>query len=148
MPALFFRLPLFVLAVAVSLAAAWHGSARAELAAPDGKNVRAVVEAQLKAFAADNARQAFALATPALQAQFRTPENFMAMVRTSYPVVYDPASVAFLQPEAQDADVIQRVQMTDRQGKAWLALYSLQRQKNGRWRISGCVVVESRQRFV
>lgn len=143
MPALSSRRTFFLLALAV----AWHGGAGAQVSAPDEKNVRAVVQAQLKAFAADNARQAFALATPALQAQFRTAENFMAMVRTSYPVVYDPASVAFLKPEALNADVIQRVQMTDRQGKAWLALYSLQRQKNGSWRISACVVAESRQRF-
>ncbi len=70
------------------------------------------------------------------------------MVRSSYPVVYAPASVAFLKPEAQDADVIQRVQMTDHRGKSWLAIYSLQRQKDKTWRISGCVVVESRGRFV
>lgn len=147
MRALFSRLSFLLAAATVALAAAWHGGAGAELAASDQKNVRAVIEAQLKAFAADNARQAFALATPALQAQFGTAENFMAMVRASYPVVYAPASVAFLKPEAQDANVIQRVRMTDRQGKVWLALYSLQRQKNGSWRISGCAVAESRQRF-
>ena len=127
---------------------AWPNHASAALSAADEKNVRAVIQAQLKAFAEDNAREAFALATPALQTQFGSPETFMAMVRSSYPVVYAPGNVAFLKPEGQQTEAIQRVQMTDQQGKAWLAVYSLQQQKNKDWRISGCVVVESRGRFV
>ncbi|MDP1742627.1 DUF4864 domain-containing protein [Polaromonas sp.] len=132
----------------VFLLSAWPGHAAGALSALEEKNVRAVIQAQLKAFAADNAREAFALATPALQTQFGTAETFMAMVRTSYPVVYAPGHVAFLKPEAQQGEVIQRVQMTDQEGKAWLAVYSLQQQKGKGWRISGCVVVESRGRFV
>ena len=132
----------------VCLLAAWPGHAAAALSALEEKNVRAVIQAQLKAFADNNARDAFALATPALQTKFGTPETFMVMVRTSYPVVYAPGNVAFLKPEAQQGEVIQRVQMTDQQGKAWLAVYSLQQQKDKGWRISGCVVVESRGRFV
>lgn len=146
MQPLFYRIRA-LLALALLLSA-WPGHAASALSAADEKSVRAVIQAQLKAFAADNAREAFALATPALQTQFGTPETFMAMVRTSYPVVYAPGNVAFLKPEAQQNDVIQRVQMTDRQGKAWLAVYSLQQQKDRGWRISGCVVVESRGRFV
>ena len=130
------------------LLSAWPGHASASLSAADEKKVRAVIQAQLKAFADDNAREAYALATPALQTQFGTPTAFMAMVRSSYPVVYAPGNVAFLKPERQQAEVIQRVQMTDQQGKAWLAVYSLQQQKDKGWRISGWVVVESRGRFV
>jgi Domain of unknown function (DUF4864) len=128
--------------------ASWPAQANTPLSAADEKNVRAVVQAQLKAFADDNAARAFGFAAPALQTQFGSAENFMAMVRSSYPVVYAPANVAFLKPETQDGDVIQRVQMNDQQGKAWLAVYSLQKQKDGAWRISGCVIVESRGRFV
>ena len=132
----------------VLMLSAWPGHAATSLSLADEKNVRTVIQAQLKAFAADNAREAFALATPALQTKFGTPETFMTMVRTSYPVVYAPGNVAFLKAEAQQADVIQRVQMTDQQGKAWLAVYSLQQQKDKGWRISGCVVIESRGRFI
>lgn len=130
------------------LFAAMHGNAHAAVSAGDEKNVRAVVQTQLDAFAADNARQAFALAAPELQARFGTPANFLAMVRTAYPVVYAPASVAFLKPEALEGKVIQRVLMTDQGGKPWQAIYSLQRQKDRSWRISGCVVVESAGRFI
>ena len=146
MPTLFSRIP--ALLAFVLLLSAWPCQAAPALSMSDEKKVLAVVQAQLKAFAADNAKQAFALATPALQTQFGTPDNFMAMVRTTYPVVYDPANVAFLKPEAQDSGVILRVQMNDQQGRPWLAVYSLQLQKDKSWRISGCVIVESRGRFV
>ncbi len=146
MHSLFSRIP--ALLALLWLLSAWPGQAAAALSAREETNVRAVIQAQLKAFAADNARAAFALATPALQTRFGTPETFMAMVRSSYPVVYAPGHVAFLKPEVQQGEVIQRVQMTDQQGKAWLAVYSLQQQKGKDWRISGCVVVESRGRLV
>jgi Domain of unknown function (DUF4864) len=72
----------------------------------------------------------------------------MSMVRSDYPVVYRPASVAFLKAEGKDGDVIQRVQMVDASGDAWLAVYSLQKQKDKSWRITGCAVVENKGRMV
>lgn len=77
---------------------------------------------------------------------FGSAERFMAMVRSSYPVVYRPASVAFLVPEATPDEVLQGVHFTDGRGSLWLALYHLERQPDDTWLISGCEVVESRAR--
>lgn len=116
------------------------------LSAADAKKVRAVVQAQLDAFAADDAKRAFSFAAPNIREMFGSPENFIAMVRTGYPVVYRPASVAFMVPEVEQGDVTQAVRMTDAQGGAWLAVYRLQRQRDKSWRISGCQVVASEGR--
>lgn len=110
----------------------------------DAKGARAVIQAQLKAFAADDAKSAFSFATPQLREAFGSPENFIAMVRRSYPVVYRPASVAFLKPEQDGDAVTQAVHMTDANGTLWLALYRVERQPDLRWRISACQVVEAR----
>lgn len=115
--------------------------------AADEKSVRAVVEGQLGAFARDDANKAFSYAAPNVRDAVGTAANFMAMVRNSYPVVYRPASVGFLKPEGKNGQVIQRVQMTDASGNSWLAIYSLERQKNRLWRITGCVVVENKGRM-
>ena len=115
--------------------------------AADAKAVRAVIQSQLDAFAADDAPRAFALAAPAIRLLFGNPDNFIAMVRTGYPVVYRPATVNFLQPEAVDGDVLQRVQMTDAAGRSWMAIYRVQRQVDRSWRIGGCEVVEAQGRF-
>jgi len=110
----------------------------------DTQGARAAIQAQLKAFAADDAQRAFSFATPQLRQMFGTPENFIAMVRRGYPVVYRPASVAFLKPERDGEALVQAVHMTDADGVLWLALYHLERQPDKSWRISGCQVVEAK----
>jgi hypothetical protein len=118
--------------------------ALASVAPEDAQSVKAVVRAQLDAFAADDARLAFSFAAPNIQSLFETPENFMVMVRKGYPVVYRPASVTFMAPRNNEADVVQPVQMRDSKGVSWLVLYSLRRQPDASWRISSCVVLESK----
>jgi hypothetical protein len=106
----------------------------------DAHSIRSVIEAQIAAFLADDAPRAFSYAAPEIRAQMGSPERFVAMVRTSYPVVYRPASVSFLPTAMVDGMVFQPVQMIDVNGSVWLALYALQRQPDKNWRISGCVV--------
>jgi hypothetical protein len=124
------------------------GAAQADPLAPaDEKGVRAVVEGQLAAFAKDDAVKAFSFAAPNVRKTLGTAQAFMAMVRRDYPVVYRPASVAFLKPDGKDDQAVQRVQMADSSGGSWLAVYSLERQSNKAWRITGCVVVENKGRM-
>lgn len=137
-----------VLAIAPALAPALASAQPARpqpLAADDARAVRAVVEAQLKAFADDRAAQAFAHAAPAIQAQFGDAAQFMAMVRRSYPMLFKPASVAFMQPEAADGIVLQGVRFRDREGRLWQAAYQLERQPDKRWRINGCAVAPAEE---
>ena len=112
----------------------------------DARNVRVVVQAQLDAFAADDAERAFALAAPSIRELFGTAARFIAMVRSGYPVVYRPASVEFMVPEQQDDELIQSVRMTDGRGTLWLAVYQMQRQPDKSWRIAGCTAAEIKGR--
>ena len=119
----------------------------APFTAADEKTVRTVVEAQLAAFAKDDAVKAFSYAAPNVREAVGTADAFLTMVRRDYPVVYRPASVAFLKAEGKDDEVVQRVQMLDAGGNSYLAVYSLQRQKGNVWRITGCAVVENKGRM-
>jgi hypothetical protein len=110
------------------------------LQAEDRAAVRLVIEGQLAAFAADDADQAFSYASPSIQEVFITARNFMDMVRIAYPVVYRPASLIFQVPVAQNEEVWQIVQMRDSAGLDWTAFYTLQRQRIGTWKITGCVL--------
>jgi len=133
--------------VSIVLAVVWLAGAAAAQAAGiskgDARKVRSVIEAQLSAFAADDAKRAFSYAAPGIREMFGTPERFMAMVREAYPVVYRPAAVSFLQPEAIDGLVIQAVEMTDARGGVWTAVYRLERQRNRAWRITACEIAPS-----
>ena len=114
----------------------------------DEKSVRSVIQAQLAAFAKDDATQAFSYAAPNVRKAIGTASRFLSMVQNDYPVVYRPTSVAFLKAEGDGDDVVQRVQMQDAGGNAWLATYSLQRQKGNLWRITGCALTENKGRMV
>lgn len=116
------------------------GALAAEVGTADARAVRAVIEAQLAAFAADDAERAFSYAAPSIRETFGTAERFMTMVRRGYPVVYRPTSVRFLEPVADGASaLLQRVRMTDETGAAWMVVYALQRQDDRSWRITACV---------
>ena len=117
------------------------------LSAEDEKKIRAVVQGQLDALARDDAVKAFSYAAPNVREAFGTAPRFLDMVQRGYPVVYRPASVAFLKVDGKSSLAFQRVQMTDQAGEPWLATYSLERQKNGVWRITGCSVAENRGRM-
>ncbi len=109
----------------------------------DAKAIRTVIEAQLDAFAKDDADKAFSYAAPPIQSMFGNPQTFLRMVKTGYPAVYRPASVTFLKPEVIDGDTMQLVQLSDQDGAVWIAAYRMQRQKNKLWRINGCELEKS-----
>lgn len=113
----------------------------ATLSAADARAVQLVVRAQLEAFADDDAELAFSFAAVPIRTMFGTPENFLRMVRSGYPVVYRPATVTFLKPVLEDKVVVQPVQMTDGQGGIWVAVYRVQREKDKAWRIAGCALL-------
>src|SRR5215467_431203 len=100
-------------------------SSAEEISKEDVAAIRKVISEQLDAFARDDGPRAFSLATAGIQATFRTPEAFMEMVRSQYPVVYRPKSVQFQPPEFVHGEVVQPVRMTDAAGGVWLALYPM-----------------------
>jgi hypothetical protein len=115
-------------------------SPAAEISADDAAAIRKVISEQLDAFARDDGPRAFSLATAGIRAQFGTPEAFMEMVRSQYPVVYRPKSVQFDPPEFVHGEVVQPVRMSDSAGRTWLALYPMQREADGGWRTNGCLL--------
>ncbi|HTP62475.1 MAG TPA: DUF4864 domain-containing protein [Burkholderiales bacterium] len=112
--------------------------ADAQVSAGDSRAIRAVIRAQLDAFAHEDGPKAFSYASADIREQFGDADSFMEMVRSSYPVVYRPASVDFLPPTALDGEVLQQVRMVDAAGRLWLARYHMEKQKDGAWRIAGC----------
>lgn len=125
--------PFFLLFLLVPLVASAQAVSPADAAA-----IRKVIELQLDAFGKDDAPRAFSYATEGIREVFGSPERFMAMVKSDYPVVYRPASVAFESPEVAAGEILQTVRMTDAAGNPWIAVYPMQRGADGNWRINGC----------
>jgi hypothetical protein len=110
------------------------------LNARDARAIRAVIEAQLDAMAADDEARAFSFASPSIRMQFDDASSFMTMVRQGYPMLIGPIETLFSQPRTVEEDAMQVVRLRDRDGRPWLATYDLQRQPDGTWRINGCLV--------
>ena len=107
----------------------------------DQTAIRSIVERQFQAFRADDAIGAFAYASPSIQAQFETPENFMQMVRLGYAPVYRPRSVVFEDIITVEGMPAQKVMLMSAEGELVMALYLMQQQRDGSWRIHGCLIV-------
>jgi hypothetical protein len=108
----------------------------------DREAIRSVVQAQLVALREDKAELAFSYATPEVQRKSGSPERFMAMVRQSYQPVYRPRAVFFQNVTLMDGVPIQRVLFLDRNGAAVMAVFPMQRQVNGAWKIAGCMLYD------
>jgi len=105
---------------------------------------KATVERQIDAFSRDDAATAYAQAAPAIQGLFPTPETFIAMVRQGYGAVYRNRRYSVDRIEdAGDDEVALGVTLQDEDGTDWAALYSLEKQPDGAWRITGCRLMKA-----
>ena len=115
----------------------------AALSQADRDTIRSVITSQLDAFRRDDAPGAYAEAAPGIRRLFPTPDIFLEMVRRGYPPVYRPRSAEFTSLATEDGQLVQRVEIVGPDGEAHIALYTMEREPDGTWRIAGCVLTES-----
>jgi ketosteroid isomerase-like protein len=109
--------------------------------APARQAIIAVIQAQLNAFQRSDHAEAFSYASPQLRQQFQGPENFIAMVKAGYMAVYRPQSTTFLETRAKAQLIAQAVHFVGPDGAGAIAIYSMQRQPDGSWRIAAVHLV-------
>lgn len=102
-----------------------------------------IISAQITAFRADDGPTAYSFAAPVIRNIFPTPDIFMSMVKRGYSPVYRPQSFNFtealIDPIGRPA---QKMRVVGPDGKTYEALYSMEKQPDGTWRISGCTLLE------
>lgn len=127
---------------AVLLLSAFAGSASSR---PVDEHVQAelryVIEVQLEAFRRDDGEKAFAQASPEIRAVFGNAERFMQMVRESYEAVYRPRAYEFEPAISVQGRTAQPVKFIGPDGRGVGALYYMERQEDGSWRIGGVELV-------
>lgn len=108
----------------------------------DSREFERIITEQLEAFKADDGAGAYGFAAPNIKMMFPSVDSFMAMVRQGYPQVYRPQSYKFLDAGPDPLGrPSQKVLIIGPDGKAYTALYSMERQADGSWKISGCVIL-------
>jgi len=103
----------------------------------DATAFRIVIDAQIAAFARDDSVTAFSFASPDIQRSFKTPDAFMDMVRSGFAPVYRPQSYQFEDPVHLEGQPAQPVRVIGPDGRGVIALYRMQQQEDGSWRIAG-----------
>ncbi|MGF1458012.1 MAG: DUF4864 domain-containing protein [Leptolyngbyaceae cyanobacterium] len=107
----------------------------------DEAEIIAVIQQQLAAFQANNADLAFSFASPGIQDQFQTAEQFMVMVQSMYEPVYRPQSVDFGELALIRGNPVQAVTVLGPAGALMTAYYQMEQQSDDSWRIAGCFLV-------
>jgi Domain of unknown function (DUF4864) len=138
---MFERLTLALCAILAMVALA-GGAPAQSVSEADATSFRQIISDQIAAFNADDGPKAWSFASPSIQQLFPTPEVFMSMVRQGYQPVYRQKSFTFGEITDNDGRFIQHVTIVDANGKLWTALYTMQKQPDGTWKISGCALVE------
>ena len=105
--------------------------------------IQSVIADQLDAFGKDDDTRAYDHASDMIKQLFPSKSIFMEMVRTGYPPVYRSKSWSFAEPTTTETGISQIVKLTDEQGRAWNALYTLERDSKGEWKITGCRILKS-----
>lgn len=109
----------------------------------DRAESRTVIERQIDAFRRDDGAAAFAFASPELQTLFHDPDHFMAMVRNGYQPVYRPKTYSFSGDAETAEGLTETLTIEDAEGQAWTAVYTLEKQPDGSWRITSCHLVKA-----
>lgn len=128
----------FALLVCTLLAFATPATAGDDVAAAQG-----VIRAQEQAFAHDDAAAAYSYAAPAIRQLFPQAGIFMTMVQSRYAPVYRHKSFEFGEARTEGNWVAQRVHILDANGEGWEALYTLEQQADGSYKITGCTLLKA-----
>lgn len=103
------------------------------------KAAQSTIDNQLKAFLADDGALAYSFAAPSIRRIFPSVDSFMGMVTNGYMPVRRPQSYVFGRSEEIGAGrIAQQVFVVGPDGKEYEALYTLERQPDGRFLITGC----------
>ena len=134
--------PLVRLIVALLVAVGFGLPAAAqEIAASDSAAIHSVIQGQIGAFQKDDGTAAYGLASPTIQQIFPSVDAFMGMVRGQYQPVYRPRSLAFGPLVDSASGPQQKVFVVGPDGASYVAVYTLQKQPDGTWKINGCVLL-------
>lgn len=131
--------------------AAWVACTAALAAQPSGTTlhaqdwtaIRKVIGDQREALRAGDGAKAMTYAAPGIREQFGTPDNFMRMVRDGYGALLTARRTQFLEGAVIEGAIVQPLRLVLPDDTVLVALYQMQRQPDGQWRIAGCLIAPS-----
>lgn len=101
-------------------------------------DARQTITNQLEAFLSGDFEQAYSFASDDIKQIFPTLDRFMAMVKGGYLPVLSPGNYAFGNSAApMDGRFVQEILIRAPDGSDWTAVYYMEQQPDGSWRVDG-----------
>ncbi len=138
----------FFFAIALVFAPEVALAQQAPFSSGDQQRIQEVIRGQMAAFQRGDEEAAFSYASPSIRSQFRTPAHFIEMVKRGYRPVYRPRDVKFLELNEREGEVVQKVWIIGPDGVPVNAFYIMERQRDGVWKIGGCILVRPKQETI
>lgn len=104
---------------------------------------QSVIKNQIAAFLNDDAKTAYSFASPSIQGKFPSQDLFFEMVKKAYQPVYRPGNFAFGRSKTAGDQIIQEVLITGPDGKDSTAIYLMQKQPDGSYKINGVQILQT-----
>jgi DNA-binding transcriptional LysR family regulator len=109
----------------------------------DEAAIRETITRQLEAFKRDDGAEAYSHAAPNVKQVFPSVDMFMTMVKNGYGPVYRPKEYSFKDLSVNAGRLEQRVEILGPDNDFWMAVYSVERQTDGTWKITGCYLIKT-----
>lgn len=110
--------------------------------------VREVVHLQINALADDDAEKAYSLTTSATQQLLGSPNNLLSFIKDEFAPIYRPRHAMFQETEIIGQHALQIVQLIDSSGLIWIAIYQVELETDGKWKVDGCRLFETGGKFI
>jgi uncharacterized protein DUF4864 len=123
-------------------------SPHAVLAEAEWQVIQRTIADQLAALRSGDASRAFSFASAGIRERFGDADIFLGMVRGSYGALLDARYTEFLEGAVIDGHTIQPLRLVLNDETVLVALYEMQRDERGGWRIAGCVIAPSTVRSI
>ena len=134
----------FYLILFISIFSFFFSQANAQnLSDLDKITIKQTIQDQLDAFAIDDFKSAYSYAAPSIKEIFSSYSDFEIMIRNSYQAVHRPKSIDFGTVQSTESGAMIKLYLVDPDGDFITAEYSLEKQDNGIWLISSCILSKS-----
>lgn len=104
----------------------------------DADAIHAVVQQQLNALLIDDETGAFEVTSVEARAFFGSASNFLRAMKTYYRPIYRHRIAQFSVARTMGNIALQPVRVTANDSRVWIAIYRMERDDGGAWKIDGC----------
>jgi hypothetical protein len=115
----------------------------ASLSTAEWTAIKRIIGDQLAALRSGDAARAFSFASTGIRDQFDDAPTFLLMVQQRYGVLLRARYTEFLEGAVIDGHTIQPLRLVMSDDTVLVALYEMQRDEHGAWRIAGCIIAPS-----